>query len=160
MYQYSKQTIKYQNICLIILFLIQILPRSYPKCYFCFLFCFLFKVIAYILERFLKRREEPIAKRNTLAYLQIHSGTALPTIRFILLLILQRKEGGVGCLGEEPNPTTYNTTTYSLPKMMRKYYHLSWNTSIIRVQCFPVLQSGYTSVFWCNGQYTVGRCFQ
>ena len=86
-----------------------------------------------LLEGFLKRREEPIAKRNTLAYLQIHSGTALPTIRFILLLILQRKEGGVGCLGEEPNPTTYNTTTYSLPKMMRKYYHLSWNTSIIRV---------------------------
>ena len=132
MYQYSNKTI-YQNICLIILFLIQILPRSYPKCYFCFLFCFLFKVIAYLhtyilLEGFLKRREEPIAKRNTLAYLQIHSGTALPTIHFILLLILQRKEGGVGCLGEEPNPTTY-----SLPKMMRKYYHLSWNTSIIRV---------------------------
>ena len=68
----------------------------------------------YILEGFLKRREEPIAKRNTLTYLQIHSGTALPTIHFILLLILQRKEGGVGCLGEEPNPTTYNTTTYLL----------------------------------------------
>ena len=68
----------------------------------------------YILEGFLKRREEPIAKRNTLAYLQIHSGTALPTIHFILLLLLQRKEGGVGCLGEEPNPTTYNTTTYLL----------------------------------------------
>ena len=131
MYQYSNKTI-YQNICLIILFLIQILPRSYPKCYFCFLFCFLFKVIAYIHTRRFSEKE-PIAKRNTLAYLQIHSGTALPTIHFILLLILQRKEGGVGCLGEEPNPTTYNTTTYSLPKMMRKYYHLSWNTSIIRV---------------------------
>ena len=131
MYQYSNKTI-YQNICLIILFLIQILPRSYPKCYFCFLFCFLFKVIAYIHTRRFSEKE-PIAKRNTLAYLQIHSGTALPTIHFILLLILQRKEGGVGCLGEEPNPTTYYTTTYSLPKMMRKYYHLSWNTSIIRV---------------------------
>ena len=112
MYQYSNKTI-YQNICLIILFLIQILPRSYPKCYFCFLFCFLFKVIAYIHTRRFSEKE-PIAKRNTLAYLQIHSGTALPTIHFILLLILQRKEGGVGCLGEEPNPTTYYVYYYLL----------------------------------------------
>ena len=58
------------------------------------------------MEGFLKSREESFAKRNTLAYLQIHSGTLFILLLHILLTIQWMEGGGVGYLGEEPNPTT------------------------------------------------------